>query len=279
MITNKALLYSCLFILSICTSSFAQDNKKLTLYHTSDTHSRIEPINPDSDDKNADMGGFVRRATLIKELRRNNPNMLLFDCGDFSQGTPYYNLFRGEVEIELMNLMGYNAVLIGNHEFDFGIDNMVKLFKMAKFPIICSNYNLQDTPLKDLVKPYVIIKQEGLKIGVIGVGAPLEGLVQTEKCEDVIYEDPIEVANKLAAQLKEQEHCNVVICLSHLGIKHDEFFIKNTSNIDVVLGGHSHTFMDEPVFYINAVDEKVPLLHTGKNGIFLGEVDLTFERD
>ncbi len=277
--TNKVLLYSCLFILSICTSSFAQNSKTLKMLHTSDTHSRIEPINPNSDDANANMGGFVRRVTMLKELRKENPNLLLFDCGDFSQGTPYYNLFRGEVEIELMNLMNYDAALIGNHEFDFGIDNMVTLFKMANFPIICSNYNVENTPLKDLVKPYIIIKQDGLKIGVIGVSAPLEGLVQADKCEDVTYIDPVEIGNKLAAQLKESEHCDVVICLSHLGVKYDEYFIKNTTNIDAVLGGHSHTWMDEPVFYINAIDEKVPLLHTGKNGVFLGEIDLTLEHN
>ena len=178
-----------------------------------------------------------------------------------------------------MNLKGYNAVLIGNHEFDFGIDNMVKLFKMANFPIVCSNYNVDNSPLKEFVKPYIIIKQEGLKIGVIGVSTPLEGLVQADKCEDVIYEDPVEVGNRLAVLLKEKEKCDLVICLSHLGIKHDEYFIKNTSNIDVVLGGHSHTWMEKPVFYINAVDEKVPLLHTGKNGVFLGEVDLTLEHN
>ena len=180
---NQALLYICLLAFTICTQAFGQSSKKLTLLHTSDTHSRIEPIKPGSDDKNADMGGFVRRATILKELRKENPNLLLFDCGDFSQGTPYYNLFKGEVEIKLMNLMGYDAVLIGNHEFDFGIENMVTLFKMADFPIVCSNYNVSNSPLNGLVKPYVILKRDGLKIGVIGVGAPLEGLVQQDKYE------------------------------------------------------------------------------------------------
>lgn len=265
-----------LFLLLFLVSSqgFSQGEKKLTLLQTSDTHSRIEPINADSGDKHADMGGFARRAAVINELRKENPNLLLFDCGDFSQGTPYYNIFKGEVEIKMMNLMKYDAVLIGNHEFDYGIDNMVTLFKMAQFPIIASNYNVDNSPLKGLVKPYIILENDGLKIGVIGVCAKLEGLVQTVNYEDVEWLEPVSIGNELAAFLKEQERCDVVICLSHLGIKGDEKFIQATSNIDVVLGGHSHTWMDEPVFYINAVEERVPLLHTGKNGVFLGEIDI-----
>ena len=195
-----------LFLLLFLVSSqgFSQGEKKLTLLQTSDTHSRIEPINPDSGDKHADMGGFARRAAVINELRKENPNLLLFDCGDFSQGTPYYNIFKGEVEIKMMNLMKYDAVLIGNHEFDYGIDNMVTLFKMAQFPIIASNYNVDNSPLKGLVKPYIILENDGLKIGVIGVCAKLEGLVQTVNYEDVEWLEPASIGNELAAFLKEQ---------------------------------------------------------------------------
>lgn len=275
---TKALLYSCLIAFAICSSAYSQNSKKITMLHTSDTHSRIEPIEPDVEDQYSDMGGYVRRVTALKELRKENPNLLLFDCGDFSQGTPYYNMFRGEVEIELMNLMHYDAVLIGNHEFDFGIENLAKLFKMANFPVICSNYNIENPLLKGLVKPYIILERDGLKIGVMGVAPKLEGLVQVEKYEGVVYESPVEAGNKVAAILKKEEKCDVVICLSHLGITMDEHFMTHTNNIDVVLGGHSHTLMDKPIYYINTEDQKVPLLHTGKNGVFIGELNLTLER-
>ena len=188
------------------------------------------------------------------------------------------NLFKGEVEIKMMNLMKYDAVLIGNHEFDYGIENMVNLFRMANFPIIASNYDVDHSPLKGLVKPYIILEKDGIKIGVIGVVAKLEGLVQTMNYDGVEWMEPASIANELASFLKQKEKCEVVICLSHLGIKEDENFIQSTSNIDVILGGHSHTYMDEPTFYINAADEKVPLLHVGKNGVFLGEVEIELEK-
>ncbi len=276
--TTKIVPIFLLFIITSFTLSFAQQAKTIKLLSTSDTHSRIEPIDPLSADRYANMGGFVRRVTLINELRKENPNLLLFDCGDFSQGTPYYNLFQGEVEVKMMNLMHYDAVLIGNHEFDFGMDVLAHLFSIADFPVICSNYNVSNTVLSPYVKPYIIIEREGLKLGVIGVAPQLEGLVQADKYQGVVYENPITVANQLAAKLKNEEKCDAVICLSHLGVKDDEVFIKQSSNIDAVLGGHSHTFMDKPVFYINASDEKVPLLHTGKNGVFVGEMNLTFEK-
>lgn len=165
-------------------STYAQDTKEIIILQTSDVHSRIEPINQKGD-RNYDEGGFVRRATFLDQFRKEHKNVLLFDCGDISQGTPYYNMFRGEVEVKLMNEMGYDAMTIGNHEFDFDLDNMALLFKMAKFPVVCSNYNLDATVLKDLVKPYVILKRFGLKIGVFGLGAKPEGLIQANKCVEI----------------------------------------------------------------------------------------------
>ena len=173
--------------LSFAFSLFAQDTKELIILQTSDVHSRIEPINQKGD-RNYNEGGFVRRATFLNQFRKEHKNVLLFDCGDISQGTPYYNMFQGEVEVKLMNEMGYEAMTIGNHEFDFGMDNMARLFKMADFPVVCANYNLDDTPLKDIVKPYVILERYGLKIGVFGLGAKPEGLIQANKCEGVVYE-------------------------------------------------------------------------------------------
>lgn len=261
---------------SFVVSAYAQDTKKLVILQTSDVHSRIEPINQKGD-RNYNEGGFVRRAAFLKQLRKEHEHVLLFDCGDISQGTPYYNMFRGEVEVKLMNEMGYDAMTIGNHEFDFDLDNMASLFKMAKFPVVCANYDLSATVLKDLVKPYVILERFGLKIGVFGLGAEPAGLVQANKCVGVVYEEPVKVANETAALLKE-EGCDLVVCLSHLGIQMDERLVANTRNIDVILGGHSHTFMKGPKKYLNMDGKEVPLMHTGKNGVRVGYLDLTLKR-
>lgn len=265
------------FMLSMGLSVYGQNTKELIILQTSDVHSRIEPINQKGD-RNYGEGGFVRRATFLREFRKEHENVLLFDCGDISQGTPYYNMFQGEVEIKLMNEMGYDGMTIGNHEFDFNVDNMERLFKMAKFPVVCANYNLDATVLKDVVKPYAILKKYGLKIGVFGLGARPEGLIQANKCENVVYEDPVAVSNEVAALLKEKEGCDLVICLSHLGIQMDERLVAKTRNIDVILGGHSHTFMKKEKTYLNMDGKEVPVMHTGKSGVRVGRLDLTLMR-
>lgn len=262
--------------LSFAFSLSAQDTKKLIILQTSDVHSRIEPVNQKGD-RNYNEGGFVRRATFLDQFRKEHENVLVFDCGDISQGTPYYNMFQGEVEIKLMNRMGYDGMAIGNHEFDFGLDNMARLFKLAKFPVLCANYNLDATVLKDLVKPYIILDRFGLKIGVFGLGAKPEGLIQANKCEGVVYEDPIEVSNKVAALLK-AKGCDLVLCLSHLGIQMDERLVAKTCNIDVILGGHSHTFMKGPKTYLNMDGKGVSIMHSGKSGVRVGRLDLTLKR-
>lgn len=262
--------------LSFAFSIVAQDSKQIILLQTSDVHSRLEPINQKGD-RNYDEGGFVRRATFLNQFRKENANVLLFDCGDISQGTPYYNMFEGEAEIKLMNEMGYEAMAIGNHEFDFGMDNMVRLFKMANFPILCANYDLDATVLKNLVKPYVILKRFGLKIGIFGLGTQPKGMIQANKCEGVIYKDPFQVSNEVAALLK-AKGCDLVVCLSHLGIQMDEGLVAKTRNIDVILGGHSHTFMKGPKTYLNMDGKEVSLMHSGKNGVRVGRLDLTLNR-
>lgn len=267
-------------LLSLSVS--AQENKQLFILHTNDTHSRIEPINPEAADRDAGKGGVVRRATFVKQYRSEHPDMLLFDCGDISQGTPYYNMFKGELEIKMMNLMGYDAMTIGNHEFDFGLENMARLFRMANFPVVCSNYDVTGTVLEGLVKPYITLEREGVKIGIFGLSPRMEGLVQEEKCEGIIYNDPVSVAQQMTALLREKENCDVVICLSHLGIRSskpenvsDEELISKTYGIDAILGGHTHTFMEKPTVYLNAEGKDVFLLHSGKNGIYVGEMVLT----
>ncbi len=260
----------------------ASQTQRLVILQTSDTHSRIEPVAPTAADANAGMGGTVRRATFLKQFRQEHPAVLLFDCGDISQGTPYYNIFRGELEVKMMNLMKYDAMTIGNHEFDFGLDNMARLFRMAEFPVVCANYDVSGTVLEGLVKPYVVLERFGLRIGVFGLSPRLQGLVASANCKGITYNDPVETARRVAALLKEEEGCDVVVCLSHLGARlsdeadgmDDERLIAATKDIDVVLGGHTHTFMEKPMLYRNVEGREVPLLHSGKNGVYVGRIDL-----
>lgn len=280
----KRISIYCLLILCVSLAASAQRTKQLTILHTSDTHSRIEPIDSHAADQYAGMGGVVRRATFLKDYRAKHPDVLLFDCGDISQGTPYYNLFQGEVEVKMMNLMGYDAMTIGNHEFDFGLENMARLFRMANFPVVCSNYDVTGTVLEGLVKPYTTFNRNGLKIGVFGLAPKMEGLVQADKCEGVVYNDPIEAAQKMADLLKNEEGCDVVICLSHLGyqLKNapcDEELAQKTNHIDAILGGHTHTFMKEPAVYLNKDGRNVSVMHTGKSGIYVGMLKLTLAEE
>ena len=262
----------------------AQAVKELHIFHTNDTHSRIEPY-PEtySDTLLAGKGGVVRRATFIKQQRKEHKDLLLFDVGDFSQGTPFYNLFKGDVEIKAMNEMKYDAGTIGNHEFDFGLDNMARLFKMAQFPIVCSNYDFAGTVLEGIVKDYVILRRKGVRIGVFGLGPQLEGLVAKENYEGVKFKDPLAEAQRVATLLKEEKGCDLVICLSHLGWKtapySDIELIENTSHIDLVLGGHSHSYFEKPVFYHNLEGKQVPLQQMGKSGIFVGKIVVKLKKE
>ncbi len=254
--------------------------KELLIVHTNDTHSCIEPLNPNlADTTQADKGGYLRRATLIRQLREKDPNLLLLDAGDFSQGSAYYSLYHGDVEVGLMNLMGYDAVTIGNHEFDFGVENMARLFRKAQFPIVCCNYVFTGTVVEGLVKPYTIIKRNGLKVGVFGVSPQLEGLVAAHTCKGVRYIDPIKAAQPVADYLKNKEKCDLVICLSHLGWNvagiSDEELIPATRNIDIVIGGHSHTYFSNPEWLTNLDGTIVPNNQMGKNARFVGTLQLT----
>ena len=257
--------------------------KELLIVHTNDTHSCIEPLSPLlADTAQADKGGYLRRAALLRELRQKDPDLLLFDNGDFSQGSAFYSLYHGDVEVGLMNIIGYDAATIGNHEFDFGMENMARIFRQANFPIVCCNYDFTGTAAEGLVKPYVIIERKGLKIGVLGVSPQLEGLVAAQTCEGVTYTDPIEAAQPVADYLKNEEKCDLVICLSHLGWQvatvSDEDLIPATRNIDLVLGGHSHTYCRSPQVLQNADGIPVPDNQMGKNGRYVGTLHLTLSR-
>lgn len=273
-------ILTALLIGSACGMSATGENEvELRIVHTNDTHSCIMPVSPHSSDTAlADKGGFVRRAALVRDLRAEDNSLLLFDSGDFSQGSAYYNLYKGEVEVKLMNEMRYDAATIGNHEFDFGLENMARIFRMAGFPIVCANYHVEGTVLEGLVKPYVILERKGVKIGVFGLGTQLEGMVASENYAGVVYEDPITAANRVADILKHREHCDLVVCLSHLGWQidgiDDSEVIPSTRDIDIVLGGHSHTYMEHPEVVKNANGEYVYCNQMGKHGRYVGELSL-----
>ena len=261
----------------------AKKHKQLVILHTNDTHSTILPLNPNIDNKDiAGRGGFLRRINMIKEQRSQNPDLLLFDSGDFSQGSGYYTLFKGEVEVGLMNQMGYDAATIGNHEFDFGMDNMAKLFRMANFPIVCSNYDCTGTVLEGLVKPYIIINRDGVKIGVFALAPPLKGLVFDGNCEGITYLDPAETGQKYIDILRKQEKCDLVICISHLGWAvseyPDERFLSLTEGCDLVLGGHTHTYMQELEYAPDKNGKQIPVDQNGKHGAFIGKLILDLEK-
>ncbi len=273
-----SVVFACLTILTLN----AQD-KQLVILHTNDTHSCVMPLNPNlADTTKANRGGFIRRATMIKEERKNNPKLLLIDSGDFSQGSPYYTLFKGDVEIGLMNEMKYDASTIGNHEFDFGMENMARLFKKAKFPILCANYDFTGTVLQGIVKPYTILKRNGLKIGLFAVDPKLDGLVFAKNCQGVKYLDPVVCAQQMVNILKSKK-CDVVICISHLGWNiggdDDNRLVANTRGIDVVLGGHSHSFLKELVYVKNLDGKEIPIDQNGKNAIYVGKLTLDFNKN
>lgn len=271
----KHLLIS--ILLAFASVGMAQP-KQLVILHTNDTHSTIFPLNVNlADTLKAGRGGFMRRVAMLNEERKKEPELLLFDSGDFSQGSPYYTLFKGDIEVGLMNQMRYDAVVIGNHEFDFGLDNMARIFRMAKFPILCANYDFTGTPVEGLVKPYVILKRKGMKIGVFGLSPAMEGLVDTAKCHGVKFLDPIVVAKDMVRTLK-QRRCDLIICLSHLGWHirgiDDKQVIENTEGLDLVLGGHSHSFFEQLQYAKDPSGKNVPVDQNGKHAIFVGKMKL-----
>lgn len=265
------------------TLTAAAKGRQLLILHTNDTHSCVLPLNPNlADTMLAGRGGFLRRAAMIDQMRKEDKDLLLLDSGDFSQGSPYYTMFKGDVETELMNIMGYDAATIGNHEFDFGLENMARIFRKAKFPIVCANYDFTGTVVEGLVKPYVIIKRKGVRIGIFGLSPKLDGLVMASTYAGVRYSDPIKTANAVADKLKNEEKCDVVICLSHLGWDetglNDMEMMAKTRNIDLVLGGHSHSYFKTLNHVRNLDGKDVPNDQNGKHGIFVGKITLSLEK-
>lgn len=262
----------------------AQTVKEVLLLHTNDMHSRIEPFHENyADTMLAGKAGMLRRSSFVAKQRKEHKNVLLFDSGDFCQGTPYFNMYKGEVEVKLMNLMHYDAATIGNHEFDFGLENMARLFKMAEFPIVCANYDVTGTILEGLVKEYVVLERDGLRIGVFGLSPKMEGLVPKDKFGDLKMQDPVSEGQRIADLLRNEEHCDLVVCLSHLGWKSDGYndveLITNTRNIDVVCGGHSHTYFKAPETLKNIDGKDVYVSQMGKHGAFVGFMNIRMNKN
>ncbi|WP_295840890.1 metallophosphatase [uncultured Apibacter sp.] len=267
-------------------SQILKSDKKVTILHTNDQHSRIDPF-PPTYAHSSNKGGFARRATLIEAIRQEEPQVLLLDSGDVFQGTPYFNFFGGELEFKLMSKMGYEASTMGNHEFDYGLEGFKKQLPHAQFDFLCSNYDFTNTILEGLTKDYKIINKGGIKIGIFGIGVELEGLVEKKNYLETIYLDPIEIAQDRAYMLKKEKKCDLVICLSHIGYKYPNFpnkvcdvqLCQQTSHIDLVLGGHTHTFFKEPEKYINKEGKEVLLNQVGWAGLLLGRIDYLFTQN
>ena len=275
-----------LFILLLALVSLsgqAKRHKQLIILHTNDTHSAILPINPQlSDTMKAGRGGFLRRIAMLKEERRKHPDLLYFDSGDFFQGSAYFTMFKGDVEIGLMNQMGIDASTIGNHEFDFGLENMAEKFRKATFPILCTNYDFTGTVMEGITKPWIIIKRNGLKIGVFALCPKMKGLVSDKNCVGVKYLDPAKVALETATMLKDEQKCDFVICISHLGWHSNRgedynYTIERSRNIDLVLGGHTHTYMEQLEHWNNMDGKPVPVDQNGKSAVFVGRLVVDFE--
>ena len=258
----------------------------LTVLHTNDQHSRIEPFDS-SYSRNPNQGGFARRATLIQQIRSQEKNVLLLDAGDIFQGTPYFNFYGGELEFKLMSMMGYDAATMGNHDFDNGLDGFLKALPNAKFPFITSNYDFSNTILDGKTEKYKIFKKDGIKVGLFGVGIELDGLVGKKQYQETKYLNPVEIAQHYADFLRKEKGCDLVICLSHIGFDYrddadkisDKKLAAQTDNIDLILGGHTHTFLPEPQSFINKSGKNVLVNQVGWAGLLLGRIDFYFDKN
>jgi 5'-nucleotidase len=259
------------------------DVKKLTILHTNDVHSRIDPF-PMDGGRNQGLGGVAARAALIETIRKEEEQVLLLDAGDIFQGTPYFNLYKGEPEMKAMAAMGYDAVTMGNHDFDAGLENFATQLKHGGFPVLLCNYDFTNTAMEMKTLPYTILKKGKLKIGITGVGIEMKGLVPENLYGNTQYLDPVQKLNETAGKLKKEEGCDMIICLSHLGYKYgdnkvsDIVLAKETEHVDLIIGGHTHTFLDEPVVYKNRLGSDVLVNQVGFAGIILGRLDFEFSR-
>ncbi|WP_378185866.1 bifunctional metallophosphatase/5'-nucleotidase [Aquimarina sp. W85] len=267
--------------LSACAQA---KSKKITILHTNDVHSQIDPL-PTNHYKFPGLGGFARRASLIDQKRKENPNTLLLDAGDIFQGTPYFNFYGGELEFKLMSKLKYDVATIGNHDFDNGINGLLAQMPHATFEFVSANYDFSKTDLSEFVKPYKVIIKEGVKIGVFGLGVALEGLVSKKLYKETKYLDPIDIAQEMVKVLKNEHKCDLIICLSHLGYSYksdkvsDLVLAKATQDIDLIIGGHTHTVLEAPVQIQNAINKPVLINQCGKSGVYMGQIDFYLDNN
>jgi len=269
---------------SLGLQSFASAPKKITILHTNDVHSHIDAFGPE-DGRNANKGGVARRATLVESIRQENPNTLLLDAGDIFQGTPYFNYYGGELEFKLMSMLKYDVATIGNHDFDNSIDGLYAQLPHAKFDFVSANYDFKNTIMDTHVKPYKVLVRDGIKIGIFGLGIQLDGLVGKKMYKETEYLDPIETSQEMTRILKEQEKCDLIICLSHIGYYYkdnpdkicDLNLAKATKDIDLIIGGHTHTFLPKPTVVKNKDSKNVLVNQVGCYGINLGRIDFYFD--
>ena len=282
---EKTAASTALLSLGLSLNSFTTPGiTKITILHTNDVHSHIDPF-PADDPRNPNMGGVSRRASLIEKIRAENDNVLLLDAGDIFQGTPYFNYYGGELEFKLMSMMKYDAATIGNHDFDNGIEGLYAQMPHAQFEFLSANYDFKNTLMDGLVKPYKVFNKKGVKVGVFGLGIQLDGLVDKKMYKETIYTDPVETAQEMVRILKKEQKCDLVICLSHLGYNYknepntisDLKLASLTDDIDLIIGGHTHTFLDKPTVVKNLSGNEVLVNQVGCYGINLGKIDFYFD--
>ena len=285
------------FIKNVCSSSLLlgigglgsismspKNTKQITILHTNDVHSHIDPL-PANDPFNPNKGGVARRAALIDQIRKENPHTLLFDAGDIFQGTPFFNFYGGELEFKLMSMLKYDAATLGNHDFDNALEGLYAQLPNAKFDFIISNYDFSNTILNGHTKPYKIYNLNDIKIGVFGLGVELEGLVNKQMYGETVYLNPIEIAQEMEQKLHKEEKCDLIICLSHIRYEYkdnpkkvcDLHVASQTSHIDLIIGGHTHTFLPHPTSVTNRTEKITLVNQVGCYGINLGRVDFFFE--
>lgn len=276
---RNSVLKGLLSALVIFSCSLDAHARKLVILHTNDTHSQIEVVRSG---KGIGKGGVHQRAEFFAKIKAENENVLILDAGDYNQGTPYFTVFKGDLEVQVMNELGYEVVTLGNHEFDNGLDELARRLRNAKYTTVCANYDFTDTPLKDIIKPYVVIERGGLKIGIFGITTDLKTLVAKQNIKGMVYEDAYEVTDAMALKLRKELGCDLVIALTHIGYSgypnqlSDINLAQKTENVDIIIGGHSHTFLKSEKIYKNRAGKDVVIVQAGAQGEYVGQLEIEY---
>lgn len=276
---RNSVLKGLLSALVIFSCSLDAHARKLVILHTNDTHSQIEVVRSG---KGIGKGGVHQRAEFFARIKAENENVLILDAGDYNQGTPYFTVFKGDLEVQVMNELGYEVVTLGNHEFDNGLDELARRLRNAKYTTVCANYDFTDTPLKDIIKPYVVIERGGLKIGIFGITTDLKTLVAKQNIKGMVYEDAYQVTDAMALKLRKELGCDLVIALTHIGYSgypnqlSDINLAQKTENVDIIIGGHSHTFLKSEKIYKNRAGKDVVIVQAGAQGEYVGCLEIEY---